>query len=129
MPNNSELKAYSYNGLDEPIIAHCFAVEELETVYDTTSYRFIHTINGEKSYCTVSISHDQVMSVISVEALVENAVMEVLDRFVIGDDYLKDARMGIEFYLELKRFFKNRLLTLLSKRFPEVQVGKGTVEA
>lgn len=128
MSNNSELKAYSYNGFDEPIIAHCFAVEELETVYDNTSYLFTHTTNGEKSYCKVLISHEQIVSIISVEILVENTVRETLIRLGIGDDYFGSARMGSVFYLELKRFFENRLLTLLSKRRSGDEVDECTAE-
>lgn len=129
MSEDIELRAYSYNGLDEPVIAHRFAVEEAETYYDSTTYVFTHTINGEKSYCKISVSHSQVVSVIAVEILAENIVRQVLAKFGITEDYFKEARMGNAFYIELKRFYENGLLTLLSKRFPEVQVGKGTVEA
>lgn len=129
MLNSSEFIVYSYNGLDKPIIAHCFAVEELETVYDSTSYLLTHTKNGEKSSLVVPLSHAQVLSIFSVEVLVESVVDEALIKFGIGEDYFKDPRAGDDFYLGLKRFFKNRLLTLLSKRFPEIQVGKSTVEA
>ena len=129
MLNSSEFIVYSYNGLDKPIIAHCFEVEELETVHDSTSYLLTHTKNGEKSSLVVPLSHAQVLSIFSVEVLVEGVVDDALVKFGIGDDYFKDPRNGNNFYLVLKRFFKNRLLTLLSKRFPEIQVGKGTVDA
>lgn len=122
MINSSELIVYSYNGLGKPIVAHCFAVEELETVCDSTSYLLTHTKNGEKSCLTVALSHIQFSSVFSVETLVEGVVDEALVKFGIGEDYFKDPRNGGEFYLALKRFFKNRLLTLLSERFPEIQI-------
>lgn len=129
MLNSSELIVYSYNGFDELVVAHCFAVEELDTVCGSTFYLFTHTKNGEKSRLTVPISHIQVLSIFSVEVLVESVVDDALVKFGIGEDYFKDPRNGNDFYLGLKKFFKNRLLTLLSKRFPGIQVDKGTVEA
>lgn len=126
MSNNVDLRAYSYNGLDKPIVAHTFSVEEVES-HVGAAYSFSHTKNSEKKEFKFSVSHEE-RNALTIRLLVEYAVNSALDKLEIKRESFGEANRNGDFYYEIKRFYENRLRTLLSKRRSGDEVDECTAE-
>ena len=126
MSNNVDLRAYSYNGLDNPIVAHTFSVEEIES-NDVAAYSFSHTMNSERKEFRFYVSHEQ-RNALTVGLLVEYAVNSALDELGIQRESFGGSGPNGDFYHEIKRFYENRLRTLLSKRLSGDEVDESTAK-
>lgn len=126
MSNNVDLRAYSYNGLDNPIVAHTFSVEEVES-HDGASYVFSHTKNDERKEFRFSVSHEEI-NALDTRLLVDYVVNSALDELEIKRESFGGAGPNGDFYHEIKRFYENRLRTLLSKRRSGDEVDERTAK-
>lgn len=127
MTNKTDLRAYVYNGFDNPISAHTFAIETGDSVGGVIPYKFCHTDGTDRKHWIIPLHEGFLLHLQDIDTYIDTTVDKAIDHLGVKDGVFKNAVEGDVFTAELKRFLCNRLRTMLSEDFPKAMWDRGTV--